>query len=53
MYKVKNMTYQPVRLVFNTKSVRLAKRDTIIVDELSEQMINLNKKNIIRVKETK
>jgi hypothetical protein len=50
-YRIKNMTYQPVRLVINNKSERLLKRRSIVSNTLTDQMINLNKKGIIQVKE--
>jgi len=53
MYKIKNMTYQPIRLVFDTYSVRLNKRTTVVVEELTDQIINLNLKGIIRAKKSR
>jgi hypothetical protein len=50
MYRVKNMTYQPLRLIFNNKFTRLDKRSSILVEELTNQIVNLYKKNFIQVK---
>jgi hypothetical protein len=48
-YKVFNKTYQPIKLIGRT----ILERKHIIVDELTFQMENLEKKGLLLIKKVK
>jgi len=48
-YKIFNKTYQPIRLIGKT----IPQRSYILVEEKTNQMINLEKKGLLFIKITK
>jgi hypothetical protein len=48
-YRIFNKTYQPIKLIGMT----ILKRDFIIVDRITSQMKNLEKKGLLFIKKVK
>ena len=47
--KVKNKTYQPIPLVIADKTIVLPARKTIMVDDVSDQMIALKEQGLLQI----
>ena len=47
--KVKNKTYQPVPLVIGGNTIILPGRKTIVVEDVSEQMIALREQGLLQI----
>ena len=50
MYKLKNLTYQPIRIFIDTSEVLVKARDTITVNKVTTQMQNLVNKKFLQLK---
>jgi len=52
-YKVKNLTFQPVRLISGANEIRIPQRGTAILEEYTDQMKNIEKRGLIKIREIK
>ena len=54
MYRVYNMTFQPIQILYEKETMILPKRKRnsyVLVENLNEQLKKLRKDNLIKVKE--
>lgn len=52
-YRIKNLTFQPLRFVFGTSQVSLMKRSSMKVKKITDQMLNMHKKGLIKITKTR
>ena len=48
-YKIKNLTYSPLRIILDGSDLRLTSRKNIILDKINNDILQLEKKKMIKV----
>ena len=52
-YKIKNMTYSPLRVVMDGKDVRLDARKYTFLDTIDDSILTLERKKLIKIRQIK
>ena len=53
MYRIKNLTFSVIRIIMNGIDVRLSPRKNTFLVEINNDLRQLEKQNLIRIKEIK
>ena len=53
MYRIKNMTYSPLRIIIDGSDVRLSSKKYTILNKISDDLILLEKKKLIKIRQIK
>ena len=53
MYRIKNMTFSPLRIIIDGSDVRLFPREYTILPKITQDLLNLEKQKLIKIRETK
>jgi len=54
MIKIKNLTYQPIRIAIRNTECRVPPRGYLLLEEeINDTMVRLEKKGLLRVKEVR
>jgi hypothetical protein len=52
-YRIRNLTYSPLRVVIDGKDIRFNPRKYTILDKIDEGVLSLVKKGLIKIREIK
>ena len=53
MYIIKNLTFSPLRIIMDGSDVRLLPRKNTALLKINQDLINLERKKLIKIRETK
>jgi hypothetical protein len=53
MYKIKNMTFSPLRIVMNGEDVRLLPRNYTYLEKINSDIRQLERQKLIKIREVK
>jgi hypothetical protein len=53
MFKIKNLTYSPLRIIMDGKDVRLLPRNNTLLDKINDDILILEKKKLIKIMKAK
>ena len=52
-WKTKNLTFQPIRLMIGNGQIRIPPRKTLIFDEYNDQMKEIERRGMIKIRQIK
>ena len=53
MYKIKNMTFSPLRILIDGVDTRFQPRNNTFIEKINEDVLQLEKQKLIKIREIK
>lgn len=50
MKKIKNLTFSTIRVMIKNSEIRINPRESVIIDSLNEDILGLEKKGLLKVR---